>query len=1200
VEAAAIIQERNNPLEAYLLGELNPADEEQIEVRLLTDPAFAEEFDITVDELIDRYAAGDFKGEQLERVEKYFLKAPERRQKLQFARALKQHQVAESSRQTDRLIPSPIAAQSRRAFTQYLPIAASVLVVIGLGFGVWRTFFYESPVRKGLLALQAAYREQRPLEARLSDFNYAPLANQRGGPVRVDYVQRDLAGSLLLLEAANNPNAASFHAIGQFYFVERKFDQAVDQFQKALALEPNNAKIHADLGAALLEEGKSLESPDGKGIQIFAESLTHLNKALDLDSTNLGALFNRALLHEQMGLLAQAGNDWRRYLEVESNSKWAEEARQNLQLVEEKQEKTSYNKEQIFKEFLKSYESHETDTSWRIVSSYHNRSGNVVVERLLDSYLEGTERGQNDEAQRNLQMLSYVAELEEQKVGDRFFSDLVQFYMFSNAKQRAAAIAARLLMKESYDGWGKFTVHRNLSLFTKAKELFDESKNFSESQVATYWIAFCHFRLHSQGESNQILERLLSACENRRYLWLEARGLYLKSAIEFEVNEHSKAVDFALQCSELAEQTDDQIGLLNAAGSLIEYYRYLGNYAKALRYVHRSIPLVTSISLDPIQGARHYSTVASAFATVGLYAAAEAYQREAMRLAVKSGAKAVMTYNYAFLGEINGKMGNVEEGLRNVRLAFQMAESNSNDSADRSSMAYFSLQMGNIYREIGDYDEALAHYTRSIDLYENLSFPTHLFQAYKGRLLCYVAQQQDELAKEEISKTLSMAEKYREQIKEENNRNTFFDVEQSVYDVAANFAYSRLDNSEEAFNYLELARARSLLDLLKADSEILAKIREPEVVIKDVSRPLTLSQLRSGLPEGVQILQYAVLEDKVLIWLISRETHTVVASAIARTELSKRVARYLQVTSTPNENERQIELQLAKELFGILITPVQPGLSKDKQICIIPDKMLEYLPFPALISPVSGRYLIEDYSLLRSPSPSVFIAATQSATERVKSKREKLLSVGNPRFDRAAFPDLPDLPSARSEAVKSAEYYDAAVQLIDSEAGPVRVKDEMQRAEVIHLALHSALDADVPLRSKLVLAKSADDRSTSAQSVLYAYEIYNLKLPGSRLLVLSACQTGAERYYGGEGTASLARAFLAAGVPLVVASLWPVDSTATEQLMVSFHRHRKQEQIPAVDALTKAQRDMLSNPDARFRRPYYWAAFTVTGGYATF
>jgi CHAT domain-containing protein len=136
----------------------------------------------------------------------------------------------------------------------------------------------------------------------------------------------------------------------------------------------------------------------------------------------------------------------------------------------------------------------------------------------------------------------------------------------------------------------------------------------------------------------------------------------------------------------------------------------------------------------------------------------------------------------------------------------------------------------------------------------------------------------------------------------------------------------------------------------------------------------------------------------------------------------------------------------------------------------------------------------------------------------------------------------------------------------------------------------------------MVLAAGRTENALDKEDdgVWQSYEIYKMKLPRTRLVVLSACQTGIEQQYRGEGAVSLARPFIVAGVPLVVASLWPVDSESTEQLMVSFHRHRTQDHLPTAEALRRAQLELLGGEDTRYRQPYYWAAFTAIGGYAEY
>lgn len=1195
----------------YLLGQLGGGVREEFEQRLLTDSDLFEELLAIEDELIDEHLAG-LRDDQVEMFEKHFLVTPERQQKLRFARALRKYATAHPTEEPTQMAkPEPRAWNWQQLFSSpYLRAAAIASLVVIAALGVWRIFVFQSDVDEGLLALNAAYREQRPLEARITQLNYAPYVTTRGEVARANSLERDRAERILLDAVRDHPSTASRHALGKFYLTQKEFEKAISQFEEAEKGDPKNAKIYADLGAALLEKGKTeiqrgqstkSGAESGKGFEYLARSLQNLNQALELDGDLLEALFNRASLYEAMALLPQAEEDLRKYLEKDPNSKWADEARQKLKLIEQERTKTSSTGWEIFQEFLKQQESSDEERTWTTVSNYQNRTGNVVVEQLLDTYLEHAEKNQKKEADRALQLLSYVGDLEIRRGEDRFFFDLARFYESATPERRALAVRARDMMKKSHAGWGQLEVKQNLSLFAEAKDLFERAGDFPESRFAEYWISFCHFREHDQELSKQILHPFLLVCENRGYSWLQSRGLYLLSAIQFDLNEHSKAVDFALQCFQLSERTNDSVGLLNASGALIEYYRYLGNYSKSLTFIQRSLSLLNSKPLDPIQSARHYGVVAFALATIGFYDAAAGYQTEALRLAINTGSVAAKANNYSFMGMINGKLKNFSEATKEAQLGFDLAQALSDHPAGRGLMAYAALQMGNIYKDAEDFDKAIPYYTQSIELYQTFpNFQTHLYQAHKGRLFCYLRQQNDPLAREEISIMLGLMEKYRSKISGENSRNTFFDIEHNVFDAAIEFEYSRMKNPERAFSYLNLAQARSLLDLLNADKDVRAKVQDSDIKFQAVSEPLSLEKIKQQLPEQAQILQYVVLEDKLLIWVISTNDFQVREKQITRKNLNEKLLRYLNIISRPPGDDALEERELAKDLYSIVVQPVESLLDKEKLLCIIPDGTLSYLPFAPLIS-ASGKYFFEEQLLMSSPSPSVFLSCSENARKKSGAKEERILSVGNPRFDRGAFPDFDDLPAARKEALEVSSRYNLQHSLVDDRATATAVKSEIEKSEVVHLALHSSIDDEVPLRSKLLLAKAKGEAADgSSGSALYTYEIYNLKLRKTRLVVLSSCQSGAERYYGGEGMASLARAFIGAGVPLVVASLWPVDSNATEELMVSFHKHRREEGASTVGALRKAQQDMLGSEAERFRRPYYWAAFVVNGGYAQF
>jgi CHAT domain-containing protein len=233
-----------------------------------------------------------------------------------------------------------------------------------------------------------------------------------------------------------------------------------------------------------------------------------------------------------------------------------------------------------------------------------------------------------------------------------------------------------------------------------------------------------------------------------------------------------------------------------------------------------------------------------------------------------------------------------------------------------------------------------------------------------------------------------------------------------------------------------------------------------------------------------------------------------------------------------------------------------------------------------------------------SPSATILIESSNRAQARSTLREERLLAVGNPNFDRPSNPNLSDLASAEREVKEIARGYPANARvLVGPQATRKSVMDELPRAQVAHFAAHYQIDPQSQLSSKVLLSPEPGDRAHAQLSALDSGDIYQMDLTRTRLVVLSACQTGIEQQLRGEGPIGFARSFLVAGVPVVVASLWPVDSEATSELMILFHHFRKQN-LSTTEALTRAQREIMNRE--KYADPYYWAGFTAIGGYSEF
>jgi CHAT domain-containing protein len=142
----------------------------------------------------------------------------------------------------------------------------------------------------------------------------------------------------------------------------------------------------------------------------------------------------------------------------------------------------------------------------------------------------------------------------------------------------------------------------------------------------------------------------------------------------------------------------------------------------------------------------------------------------------------------------------------------------------------------------------------------------------------------------------------------------------------------------------------------------------------------------------------------------------------------------------------------------------------------------------------------------------------------------------------------------------------------------------------VHLACHGLVDVRVPANSALALTPGPD-----ADGLLTIPEIFRLRIPAD-LVVLSACETAKGKVYKAEGVIGLTRAFMMAGTPRVLCSLWNVDDAATQALMVRFYElwnPAEGEGLPAAAALARAQDHVRSQE--QWRHPYYWAAWVLWG-----
>jgi CHAT domain-containing protein len=208
-----------------------------------------------------------------------------------------------------------------------------------------------------------------------------------------------------------------------------------------------------------------------------------------------------------------------------------------------------------------------------------------------------------------------------------------------------------------------------------------------------------------------------------------------------------------------------------------------------------------------------------------------------------------------------------------------------------------------------------------------------------------------------------------------------------------------------------------------------------------------------------------------------------------------------------------------------------------------------------------------------------------------RSGRANILVLANPRLDPDDARALPDLSRAEEEARDLAALYGDATILTGAQATKRVFLDTAARYRIVHFAGHAIANEQYSLLSRLLLARDGPEQSGS----VFSHEILQLKLEATDLVVLAGCRTATGAIRKGEGVISLARPFLAVGVPSVVATLWDVNDDASRKLFGTFYKSVWQGVDPAL-ALRAAQLHLLRSADVTLRSPSAWGPFISLGG----
>jgi len=566
-----------------------------------------------------------------------------------------------------------------------------------------------------------------------------------------------------------------------------------------------------------------------------------------------------------------------------------------------------------------------------------------------------------------------------------------------------------------------------------------------------------------------------------------------------------------------------------------------------------------------------------------------------------------------------------DSALRNAQVASQLTEHN----GDLPALALAHYAIAEVRRSQGEHQRAFEHYLAAQNLQEQLRDPELGWRILYGRGQALAAQEKNDDAVVAYKAAIQTIEATRSAIVEERYRAGYIEDRYQVY-VALVELLLKLNQPGDAFFYSEKLRARAYFDQLGernpevSDPAVRRRVQELGKQIRVLRRALeeeyalpqnqkrgpaiqlysaelslaerdyemlldaarvadsntgrgdiipSVLQIQHHLSDHAAVVEYVVGKQTVSILVVRSNSVIGLRVPITYESLSSRTELLRDLIS----EKRPEWVDPARGLRRLLVDPLRSGgnLAGIRQLLIVPDSVLNYIPFAAL--PVgSQRFLGDEFTLAYLP------AAAALASDSKAGGRTLL----------AMAPSGTHLPNALAEVRGIGQIFGPTSRVITGrEATKTLFKEIAGDYDYLHLATHGSLNRNAPSLSVLELEPDSQNDGR-----LELYEIAGMKLH-ARLITLSACESGLGKGYftetpGGDEFVGLTRAFLGAGGRNVLASLWAVNDESTRDLMIRFYRLLLTNDGAA--ALAVAQQE-LRRSDPRYRHPYYWAAFVMAG-----
>jgi len=1040
--------------------------------------------------------------------------------------------------------------------------AAIACVAIVAWVGLWTL---RPPSVEQLLA--QAYTEHRTLEARIPGARYAPMQAQRGGQSDFEKPQSLLKAEFLISESlSKNPNDPRWlQARARADLLNDNYDSAIKSLQRALETQPDSPGLLIDLGSAYFLRGESAHRPIDYG-----NAIESLGKALAKSPDDPIALFNHALACERLFLYTQAIEDWEHYLRVDPQSDWADDARKRLASI---QEKVKEHTDKITQPLLtpttianggKNDQAIEDKIDAR-VEDYLD----VAVREWLPSAFPTDNRDVDDKTQKIRLSLRTLATILISRHRDEWLADILSA---SYSRDLAAGLQALSIAREDNAAGdpeiAEFQAQKAEVFFQRAgsaagiwraelEEIYASQRRFhSEAclsavtrlrdRVSNKKVAFISIQLYLERyacltSADVLFDRATDALVSAVALSKESQypTLYLR-ALGFLASEQTEKGDaeaaWEFDCAGLGEYWRGFAGPRRAS----QFYDDMGVSSQESKQWLLSVALdreaVVAISATPDRSAEGMERLelASSASHAHLWRqAAQEYSRALdsfSKLPNNESIRAFEGSSEVGLAEAAIAQGHFEEATSHLLSAHSKLPA---DFEEYETWLYFYKTLASLRRNTGDVAGSAAA----------------------------------------CASAIQVAEMGLHGIRDELSRLRWNRATGDCYRETVDFRLG-LGDANGALEFWEWYRSAGTR---AKESNAAKKLR-----FSDLEREATLPRLRSvenGLStlKAETVITYADLKDQTVAW--SYDDRGIVWKPIDIPAGFKGiVARFGEECRDPKSDPVALKKD-GQVIFNVLLAPFSGQLDVGRTLVLETDGIASLVPFAALVDP-DEKYVSERYRIAYLPA---FGYRGMLRPSRAITPRDEAIVVGSPalRPDQGSYSNLPD---ADREAREVAGYFTHAVYLPGHEATLDAVLAALPRSAVFHFAGHSIAK---PGHMGLLLAQPESSRS----GILDSESLAHAKAQRLKLAVLSACSTTQDDDEA-TGAGSVARAFLRTGVPAVVATAWPIDSSSTAIFMRLLYRELLRGDTVA-EALRQAVNEMQTT--SQYKHPYYWAAFEVFG-----